>query len=370
MAAKPAENAKRTTKAETTPRRAAPSKNTPAKATPGKVTLADVALVAGVDRSVVSRVINNDPKLNIRPDTRQRVLDTIGKLGYRPNAAARSLRTARSNMIGLFIPDFANPVYAEIIKGAETAASSLGYGLMTASSEGLRRGVERYMDLFGQSRVDGLLFAGDEAGRALDQMRSLRLPWLLVNRRAAGSDRYVILDDEHGSQLAVDHLVALGHRDIAHIAGPETADTARRRRIGYTSAMTEAGLVADPRLIVHADYTPAGGHAALEELLDTGTGPRPTAVFVANVASAVGVLHALHARGVRVPEDMSVIAVHDMPLAGHLVPALTTVRMPLGELGARAVSLLVASTPEDSVTEVVAAPAQVVVRESTAPPPA
>ena len=347
-------------------KRATPSRPAPGPAVPGKVTLSDVALLAGVDRSVVSRVINDDPKLSIRPATRQRVLETIDKLGYRPNAAARSLRTARSYMLGLFIPDFANPVYAEIIKGAETEAGKLGYALMTASSEGVRQGVDHYVDLFGQGRVDGLLFAGEESGRELEQLRSLRLPWVLVNRRVPGSDRYVVLDDEHGSKLAVDHLVALGHRRIAHVAGPETADTARRRRTGYTAAMTSAGLTADPRLIVHADYTPAGGHAAMRELL--AADDRPTAVFVANVASAVGVLHALHAAGVSVPGDISVIAVHDMALAGHLVPALTTVRMPLGELGARAVRLIATRGPLDTITEVVMEPVEIVVRESTAPP--
>jgi LacI family transcriptional regulator len=336
------------------------------RATSGKVTLTDVAALAGVDRSVVSRVINDDPNLNIRPQTRQRVLDTIQKLDYRPNAAARSLRTARAYMFLLFIPDFANPVYAEIIKGAEMAAAKLGYGLMTASSAGVRLGRDHYINLLAQGRVDGMLFAGDESGHELEQFRALRLPWMLVNRRIEGSHRYVILDDERGSQLAVEHLIALGHRRIAHIAGPETADTARRRRAGYTSAMAGAGLPVDSRLIVHADYTPAGGTAAMSTLL--AEPERPTAVLVANVASAVGALHAAHTLGLSVPEDVSVIAIHDMPLASHLVPALTTVRMPLSELGRRAIELLATSKPEDDITETVTEPVEVIVRASTAPP--
>ncbi|HEY4463118.1 MAG TPA: LacI family DNA-binding transcriptional regulator [Streptosporangiaceae bacterium] len=336
------------------------------RSAPGKVTLSDVATLAGVDRSVVSRVINDDPNLNIRPQTRQRVLDTIEKLDYRPNAAARSLRTARAFMFGLFIPDFANPVYAEIIKGAELAASNLGYALMTASSAGVRLGRAHYIDLLAQGRVDGMLFAGDESGHDLEQFRALRLPWLLVNRRTEGSRRYVILDDERGSQLAVEHLIALGHRRIAHIAGPETADTARRRRAGYASAMASAGLPVDPRLIVHADYTPAGGTTAMSALL--AQPERPTAVLVANVASAVGALHAAYALGRSVPSDVSVIAIHDMPLASHLVPALTTVRMPLSELGRRSIELLATTAPTDDITEIVTDPVDVIVRESTAPP--
>jgi LacI family transcriptional regulator len=310
-------------------------------ARPAKVTLNDVARLAGVDRSVVSRVINDDPNLSVRPETRTRVQEIIEKLGYRPNAAARSLRTARAYMYGLFIPDFANPVYAEIIKGAEHAAGQLGYGLMTASSNGVRIGLRHYLDLLGQGRVDGLLFAGEESGHELEQLRASKVPWVLVNRRAEGSHRYVILDDERGSQLAVDHLVSLGHRRIAHLAGPEGADTARRRRAGYSSAMAAAGLNVDPGHIAHADYTPAGGAAAM---------------------------HEVHARGLSVPQDVSVIAVHDMALASHLVPSLTTVRMPLEELGRRALELLAQRGPEETITEVVTDPAEVVVRESTGPP--
>jgi LacI family transcriptional regulator len=337
------------------------------RAVASKVTLNDVAVLAGVDRSVVSRVINDDPNLSIRPQTRQRVLETIEKLGYRPNAAARSLRTARAYMFGLFIPDFANPVYAEIIKGAEMAAGHLGYALMTASSAGVALGRAHYIDLVAQGRVDGLLFAGDESGHDLEQFRALRLPWVLVNRRLEGSRRYVILDDERGGRLAAGHLIGLGHRRIAHIAGPETADTARRRRAGYASAMASAGLPVDPRLIVHADYTPAGGAAAMSALL--AQAEPPTAVLVANVASAVGALHTAYTLGLSVPEDISVIAIHDMPLASHLVPALTTVRMPLSELGRRAIELLAATSPDDDITETVTEPVEVIVRQSTAPPP-
>ena len=130
--------------------------------------------------------------------------------------------------------------------------------------------------------------------------------------------------------------------------------------------MTSAGLPVDPRLIVHADYTPAGGAAAMSALL---TQPeQPTAVLVANVASAVGALHAAYALGLSVPAEVSVIAIHDMPLASHLVPALTTVRMPLSELGRRAIELLATRKPEDDITEIVTEPVDVIVRESTAPP--
>jgi LacI family transcriptional regulator len=211
-----------------------------------------------------------------------------------------------------------------------------------------------------------LLFAGEESGHELAQLRTSQVPWVLVNRTLAGSHRYVILDDERGSELAVEHLVELGHRRIAHLAGPAGADTGRRRLAGYLAAMHSAGLEVGPHSVEHADYTPAGGAAALDRLLATSA--PPTAVFVANVASAVGALHAVHARGLAVPADLSVVAIHDMPLASHLVPALTTVRMPLEALGRRALELLARHGPEDTITEVVTEPVELVVRGSTAPP--
>ena len=341
-----------------------PSHANPPKSS--RVTLNDVAIRAGVDRSVVSRVLNDDPKLSVRPETRQRVLDTIRQLGYRPNLAARSLRTSRAYMFGLVIPDFTNPMYFEIVKGAEQAAGRLGCGLMTASSTGVRAGLDQYIHLLGQGRVDGLLFAGDDAGPELAQLRGPEVPWVMLNRAPASSRRYVILDDERGGRMAVEYLISLGHRRIGHLSGPMHADTARRRFAGYRAALTEANLSVDPELVVAADYTAAGGAHALPKLLSLPN--PPTAVFVANVASAVGALHAAHALGTSIPGELSVIALHDIPLASHLVPGLTTVRMPLAELGRRAVELLSRRGAEEDITEVVTEPVELVVRQSTAAP--
>jgi LacI family transcriptional regulator len=167
--------------------------------------------------------------------------------------------------------------------------------------------------------------------------------------------------------MAVEHLLELGHRRIAHVGGPAGADTAHRRREGYAAALRAGGLEEDPRLIVQGDYGPGGGAQAVQRLLE---GPEPpSAVFVANVTSAIGVLSALQAHGLRVPGEVSVVAVHDLPLAAHLVPPLTTVRMPLQALGARATELLLSVPADHPVEEVVRDPIELVVRRSTAPPP-
>ncbi|MBU2669862.1 LacI family transcriptional regulator [Actinoplanes bogorensis] len=331
-----------------------------------RVTLVDVARLAGVDKAIVSRVVNADPSLVIRPDTRERVLEAISNLGYRPNVAARSLRTAKAGTLGLVIPDFANPVYAEIITGAESAALARGHVLVTGSSTGAHSSMDRYLDLLGQGRVDGLMLAGPTTAREQQKLESLGLPWMMVNRRDTGEHhRFVILDDAQAAKLAVEHLLELGHRHIVHVAGPFGADTARRRATGYRQAMKNSTHPVRAEDIARGDYTPRGGAEATAELLRKS--PGATAVFVANVAMAVGVLDTLRRAGLRVPEDVSVVAVHDLPLAEHLVPALTTVRMPLQELGARAVDLLLTSSPEDEVAEVVGTAMELVYRESTAP---
>lgn len=332
-------------------------------------TILDVAKLAGVDRALVSRVMNADPKLSIRQETRERILAAVAELRYEPNANARSLRTSRSGIIGLVIPDFENPVYAAIIKGAEAAATESGQFLLTGSAGDGAQEPGRFLDLLHQQRVDGLLIAGPSIPeKALRAMSSAGRPWLYLNRRVGAVWRYAILDDEKAARMAVDHLVELGHQRIACVAGPPTADTARRRKTGYTRALQRHQLATGPELIASGPYTVAGGVEAVEELLSLGA--RFTALVVANVAMAVGALAALRRAGHRVPEDVSVVAIHDLPLAASLTPALTSVRMPLIELGRRGVEILRAlHSADEPVTEVVREPMELIVRDSTAPPP-
>ncbi len=196
----------------------------------GPVTIADVARRARVSTAVVSRLVNNDQALSIRDETRSRVLAAIADLGYRPNATARGLRLSRSDAFGLIIPNFDNPVYAKIIEGAEAAAVDMGCVLLTGSTAGSGLLPMHYAAHLASGRVDGLLLADTEAdGVPSAPLRSINVPFLLVNRRAPGIDRYVVLDDEKAADVAVSHLVSLGHVRIAHIAGPQTADTAIRR---------------------------------------------------------------------------------------------------------------------------------------------
>lgn len=333
-----------------------------------RVTLADVAASAKVDRSVVSRVINDDPRLSISAETRARVLATIERLNYRPNMIARSLRTRRAQALGLLIPDFENPIYTSVIAGAESAAARRNLVLLIGSLEGAGGSAESYIRLLGEGRVDGMLLAGtDPTGELVAQLDQAGLPWMLVVRRMKSARRYVILDDERGAGIGVEHLAQLGHRRIGHIAGEKGADTTARRRAGYLQAMRDAGLEVRSDAIERGDYTYAGGARAMRRLL--GRAEPPTGILAANIASAIGAIAAAQAEGVLVPEQLSVVAIHDLTLAEYVRPALTTVRMPLRELGERAIELLLNSAADERVEEVVRGEMQLIARDSTAPPP-
>jgi LacI family transcriptional regulator len=319
-----------------------------------------VAAAAGVDPSVVSRVLSGDQGLSVRPETRQRVLAEAARLGYRPNPAARTLKTARTMAIGMIVPDLANVHYATIAAGAEEAAAAAGYVLLVAHGSAS----DRVPDLHG--RIDGLL-----VGMATSEMPRHGdfggVPSLLVNRREPCGIPSVTADDAAGAALATSYLVSLGHRAIAHVAGPQNADTARRRLEGYRRALAEAGIDARPEWLVESPFDEAGGHAAATRLLELE--PRPTALFVANVRAAIGARAAAARLGLRVPLDVSIVGFHDAPVAAYLDPPLTTVRMPLTEMGRQAVDGLLALLRGERVEDVmVAIPPELVVRASAAPP--
>jgi LacI family transcriptional regulator len=326
---------------------------------PARVRMQDVAAAAGVDTSVVSRVLSGDAGLNVRPETRRRVMDAVRSLDYRPNAAARTLKTARTMAIGMLLPDLANTVYAAIAQGAEQRAGAAGYVLLMATgSAAARRSIL-------EDRVDGLLYAIATAENVDEVRPAATLPSLLVNRREPGAGPSVVCDDEAGAAAAVRHLVGLGHRRIAHIGGPQGVDTARRRLRGYRRVMDEHGLPAPPELVVESQFDELGGATAAARLLRLD--PLPTAIVVANVTAAIGAMAAVRDAGLHIPRDISIIGFHDVPLAPYLAPPLTTVRMPLIELGSQAVDSVLAMIDGREVSDVVVAtPPELVVRGSCA----
>jgi LacI family transcriptional regulator len=305
----------------------------------GAVRLADVARAAGVGTSIVSRVLNSDPTVSTRPETRERILRAARELNYRPNAFARGLKLARTMTIGMVIPNLAYPVNAEIIRGAQRAAAAAGYVILLADADEFVQTGEAYQRLLLEQRVDGLLIASaliDEL--FLTELASQGLPLVLVNRRVPHVGPCVSVDDGRGMALAVEHLASLGHRRIAHIAGPSDADTARRRLAGFRAGMRAAGLRSRADHVAEAPYEEEGGKHAMACLLELK--PRPTAVVVWSLAAAIGALAAANERGIAIPDELSVVGFHDAPIAAYLQPPLTTVWMPLGEMAERSVGVL------------------------------
>jgi LacI family transcriptional regulator len=332
-------------------------------------TLRDVAELAGVDVSLVSKLINNDPNLRVSEPTRRRVEDAIRATDYRPNHVARALRISRGRTIAFLQRGFTNPIYARIATGALRAAHEHDYLFVigdieevVAAPEGLGRLV-RYR----QGGVDGLLVGAsilddEQIARLLRE----QLPMVMVNRRVAGAAAWAAVDDVAAVALAVDTLRAAGHVRIGLLSGPEGYESTQRRRAAFDTAMAAGGGSAGPVCFagsLSADDGYRAGLAMLERY------PRLTAVHAGHVMLAVGLLRAAAERGVAVPGDLSVIGLHDSEIANYVTPRLTTVDTPMEELGAAAVTALIAVIEgRPPAPALVTSPPRLVPRNSMASP--
>jgi LacI family transcriptional regulator len=306
---------------------------------PSHPTMSDVARLAGVDSSTVSRALNVRTAAMLRPETVARVKAASDQLGYRPNVLARGLRTQRTNTIGLLLPDVTNPFFPPIIRGIEDVFGPAGYVLLIANTDNVAEREDQGLDSLVARQVDGMMLATSHLDVATDAGRLGGIPVLLVNRR----DRTdvvpsVVPDDAIGVRLVVEHLHALGHHEIGLVSGPLNTSTGRDRRDTFVEVCSSLGLSTD--MVVHADlYDLPSGRRATEDLLDT-YGTRPTAIFASNDLLAVGALTALRARNLRVPEDLSLVGYNDMPLVDLLDPPLTTVHVDQYEMGRRAATMM------------------------------
>jgi len=336
--------------------------------TRARATITDVASEAGVHPSTVSRVLNGHAGSTIRPATRERVLAAADVLGYRPSALARSLRLQRTLTLGMLVPDITNPFFSSIIKGAEDAARERGYNLILCNSEDQPEREAAYLRLLRERQVDGVLIASSQmADETIEGLRADSFPFVLVNRAAQdGEDLAVVVDNHAAAVEVVAHLAALGHRRVGHIAGPQNTTTGRDRREGYEAGVRAHGLAHEQALVVEADaFSEDAGDRALGIML---AGPaRPTAVFAANDLIAVGMLQRLRRIGVRVPDDLSIVGFNDIPLAGLLEPALTTVRVPQLAMGVAGAHLLIDRLEGRPIGEIrLTLPTELVIRASSA----
>jgi LacI family transcriptional regulator len=311
-------------------------------------TMREVADKAKVSPTTVSHVINNTRFVS--EDVRARVTAAMKELGYRPNALARSLRRGITFTIGLILPDSANPFFAEIGRAIEETAFQYGYNVILCNTEGEYNREQIYVDLLTKKQVDGLIFvAAGAQSESLSSLLQEDILVVLIDRQVPGIDVDVVLsDNRQGGYLATKHLVDLGHTRIACISGPSDITPSSERVIGYLQALQEAGMPPDEKLIISGNFRVESGHQIVQELLAFPN--PPTAVFASNDLMAIGAMRAVTQKGLRVPEDVSIVGFDDIELASYISPALTTVRQPKMEMGKTAVDLLIKQTQEGNRT--------------------
>jgi LacI family transcriptional regulator len=336
------------------------------------VTLREVAEHAGVHPATVSRALNPQTRQMVSRDTLERVLDSARELNYRTNAIARSLRTQRSQTVGVVIPDIANPLFPRIVRGIDDALQEIRYTSLVTYTDGRDDRLMERFDLLRQRGVDGLLVAtARHSDAALDALAGAGVPVVQINRRSQNrAIPSVTPDDRGGIRSAVDFLAGLGHTKIAHLAPPRSHSTGRERIAGFRAAMRRAGLE------VRSEFIESGRAVTLEEgarlcaaLLEAH--PEVTAIVAGNDLMALGCYDALRTAGLRCPDDISIIGFNDMPFAERFDPPLTTVRFDHYEMGAAAVGVLLRRlrAPDGEPAAVhLELETRLVVRGSTGPP--
>lgn len=341
------------------------AKAVPANAAPQPArvrTVKEIAAIAKVSVATVSRALQR-PEL-VSEDTRQRIHEVVKRLGYTPNALARNLRTARTRLIIALLPDIANPFFSEVIRGIEQVAHENGYSVLLGETQSSRVREQAYADMVAARQADGII------------TMSPRVPEIAIDGRLPvvnaceyvkdGNISSVYIDNVAAAGSAVDYLVALGHRDIAFIAGPSSSPICVDREQGYRLALQRAGIPADLTLTTVGDFSIEAGERAIERLLSQGQAF--SAVFCSNDEMAIGALRALLSHGLRVPEDISVVGFDDIRFARYTSPPLTTVAQPKNAMGREAMTMMIellndpAVPPRKRVLS-----ADLVVRGSTAP---
>lgn len=330
-----------------------------------RANLEDVAQRAGVSGPTASKILNNVPNLSVKQETRERVLQAAEELGYEPHAMARALAGAHARTIALLVPDLSNPIYAQMVRGAFERAAELGYTLLIAEDSEGQVADTRFNRLVKAGHVDGLLIATAREGHQfIETLETSGVPHVFVNRVVPGSDRGVTMQVREAGSLAAQVFVDAGHQFLGHVSGPLDVDTSRARADGFVETAMRLDLP-EP-VVVNVPFDERGGSDGLQALLEIE--PRVTAVFSTSINQVIGVLHQAHAMNLRIPEDLSVLAYDDLPLADFLIPPVTTIAMPLGNLGREAVSALIeqvgGATPQNRVVDELP---RIVRRESVAP---
>lgn len=334
-------------------------------------TLADVAREAEVHKATASRALNPLTRAQVSAETARRILGVAERIGYVPNTLARGLRTSRTAAIGVLIPDLTNPFFPPMVRGIEDHLAAAGYATLLANTDSDETR-ERSQFLALQSRrADGFIIATARRRHDLLTRAAARgVPLVLTNRVVDGlAVPAVVGDDAVGVIQAVEHLAALGHRQIGHLAGPQELSTGLTRLIAFRQAMAGVNLPTAPGgIVVCGAYTEESGRHAADVMLTQE--PGITAILAGNDLIALGALTALAQRGRSCPGDVSVVGFNDMPYADKMLPPITTVHVPLYEMGAQAARLLLERLHDPrGVPKKILLPARLTVRGSTGPRP-
>jgi LacI family transcriptional regulator len=300
-------------------------------------TLHEVGRKAGVSAMTVSRVVNG--RGGVDTETRRRVEEAIQALDYVPNRIARGLISQKTQTIGLIVPDVVNPFFAPVVRGAESAARKAGYRVLLCNSEGDLRLEREYIEDLVAHRVEGLMLAPASDRSRSNILSLLRggFPLVLIDRTLPDADcDLIVSDNANGARRLIEHLISIGHKEIAHVTDAEDTSTGRERLRGYRDALDAAGIPFQSELVVRTTVDRIGGYRAAQEILARDR--LPTAIFAVNNMTAVGTMEALRERGLSVPKDMGLVCFDDVEHLAILSPILTVIDQPaetFGSLGAQ-----------------------------------
>lgn len=330
-------------------------------------TIYDVARLANISPSTVSRALSGTRR--VAAPTWRRIEEAVAALDYRPNSVARGLAARSTSTIAILLPDITVAFFPELVKQIQLAAEELGYTLFLCNTQDDPDREIAYLDALRRKQVDGLLLVG-LAVRVRELARLVEgVPVVCLDPDVNLPGASVVqINNEKGARTAMEHLLGLGHRHIAHIAGLPGRSATRERMAGYRKSLRAAGILPDPALVEAGDFTELGGYRAGRRLLDRGA--QFTAVFAANDQSAIGAMTAFRERGLEMPGALSVVGFDDIRMAAHTVPPLTTIREPAKEIGRRATELLAEMIRGGSEGAPVRVrfDGELVVRRSSAPP--
>ncbi|MFY1633822.1 LacI family DNA-binding transcriptional regulator [Solwaraspora sp. WMMB335] len=326
-------------------------------------TIYDVARQAEVSPATVSRVVNGHA--NVDPALAERVRRAMRELDYRPNAVARNLRRSRTTLWAVVISDIGNPFFTAVVRGVEDIAQRAGYSVVLCNTDEDPAKEARYLNAVLAEQVAGVIIAPSGPAAGLDRLTDARVPMVVIDRQLHGGRvDTVLVDNEHGAQLATAHLVESGYQRIACITGRRGVYTASSRLTGYRRALADAGRPYEEDLVRYADFRSDGGYRAMADLLRLAT--PPDALFVANNLMTVGAVECLVDNGVKVPTEMGVVGFDELPWAHLVRPALTTVTQPTYQLGESAARLLTERiAAPDRAAATVTLPTKLQIRESS-----